>query len=167
MHEAAKKDNVDLKIVSGVRSFDRQKEIWEGKWEQFSTTVNKKDRALKILEFNAMPMTSRHHWGTDIDINSVVPNDWKTGGKYENVYNWLKTNAKKFNFVQTYTDKTQTNRTGYMEERWHWSYMPVAQKYLKLYNENIKSSDIKGFSGDDQVINIPIIKEYVNGISKQ
>ena len=39
MFEAARKDNVELKIVSGTRNFDEQKAIWERKWNTYSNLV--------------------------------------------------------------------------------------------------------------------------------
>ena len=33
MHAAAKKDGINLQIVSGTRNFEEQKGIWERKWE--------------------------------------------------------------------------------------------------------------------------------------
>ncbi len=72
MFEAAEKDGIALKIISSTRNFDRQKEIWEGKWTRFARDQPAaKDRALKILEYSAMPGASRHHWGTDVDLNDL------------------------------------------------------------------------------------------------
>ena len=31
------------------------------------------------MNYSAMPTASRHHWGTDVDINSVDPEDFETG----------------------------------------------------------------------------------------
>ncbi|CAA6807981.1 MAG: Peptidase M15, partial [uncultured Thiotrichaceae bacterium] len=79
MHAAAQKDGIKLVIKSATRNFNYQKGIWERKW----TGARKVDgqnlsrsmpdhtrRALKILENSSMPGSSRHHWGTDIDLNS-------------------------------------------------------------------------------------------------
>ncbi|HMR43740.1 MAG TPA: M15 family metallopeptidase, partial [Saprospiraceae bacterium] len=82
MREAALKDGIELKILSATRNFNRQKTIWEAKWngsrlvenQDLSKTIpNPEKRALKILEYSSMPGTSRHHWGTDIDLNSLEP----------------------------------------------------------------------------------------------
>jgi len=77
MQAAAKADGISLVIKSATRPFAHQKRIWEGKWnggrlvggKDLSKTIPfGKDRALKILEYSSMPGTSRHHWGTDIDM---------------------------------------------------------------------------------------------------
>ncbi len=70
MYNAAKKDGVNLKIISGTRNFYAQKAIWNRKWQKYEA-LSPKDRALKILEYSSMPGTSRHHWGTDIDLNNL------------------------------------------------------------------------------------------------
>ena len=79
MRTKAKKDGVYLNIVSATRTFNRQKNIWERKWtgkrkvagKNLSRAIpNHTKRAKEILKYSAMPGTSRHHWGTDIDIYS-------------------------------------------------------------------------------------------------
>jgi len=163
MCEAAAKDSISLKIVSGTRNFSEQKRIWENKWQRerayFQTP---KETALKILEYSSMPSTSRHHWGTDVDINSVESAYFKSE-KGAAEYSWLLKNANRFGFFQTYTSK-ENGRTGYSMEEWHWSYFPLAENYLDRYNDHIVSSDINGFMGCETAIEIDIIKNYVNGI---
>ena len=129
MENAAKKENINLKIISGTRNFNHQKRIWNYKWKEKYKNVSLDKRALKILEYSSMPSTSRHHWGTDIDLNSLN-NSYFSSGKGLTAYNWLIKNAAKFGFYQPYTSK-QNGRTGYNEEKWHWSYLPLSSIYLK------------------------------------
>ncbi len=49
-----------------------------------------------------MPQASRHHWGTDVDINSVEPEYFESGQGLKE-YTWLQENAWKFGFCQPYT----------------------------------------------------------------
>lgn len=163
MHDAAKKDGVTLIIISGTRNFIEQKGIWEGKWVKFITSMDSLSAAKKILLYSSMPSTSRHHWGTDIDINSLN-NNYFTSGKGLKEYEWLKKNASKFGFCQVYTDKTTSKRTGYEMEKWHWSYLPIAKTYLKKYNEIITYKDINGFTGSYLAPKLRAIEDYVNGI---
>jgi LAS superfamily LD-carboxypeptidase LdcB len=163
MHEAAKKDGINFVIISGTRNFTDQKAIWENKWSrEILTHKTPKATALKILEYSSMPSTSRHHWGTDIDINSLVSSYFKTGKGAEE-YAWLVKNAKKYGFYQTYTPKDK-GRTGYAVEEWHWSYFPLSHKYLEQYNLKISNKDIVGFTGCETAAEIDIVKNYVNGI---
>lgn len=163
MHSAAAKDGINLIILSGTRNFNEQKAIWERKWNRFNN-LEPKARINKIMEYSSMPSTSRHHWGTDIDLNSLN-NNYFDSGTGKKIYDWLTENAKRFGFHQVYTNKSD-GRTGYNLERWHWSYFPLAESYLKYYNSNINYEDISGFSGSEYAQELNIITNYVNGISK-
>ena len=112
-----------------------------------------------------MPSTSRHHWGTDIDINSLEPSYFESGqGKRE--YDWLVKNADRFGFCQVYTDFNNKDRdSGYLNEAWHWSYIPKAKVYLEEYNKRINYNDINGFMGSNLADDLSMISDYVNGIS--
>lgn len=162
MHSLAKKNGINLTVISGTRSFYQQKGIWERKWNKYKK-LKPIDRAKKILEFSSMPTTSRHHWGTDLDLNNLNNSYFETGrGKKE--YEWLCQNANDFGFYQVYTNKNN-GRMGYNLEKWHWSYLPLASNYLNYYNNNITYSDINGFKGSELASKLKIITDYVNGIS--
>jgi len=164
MHSAANTDGIELKILSGTRNFKSQKAIWERKWEKYKS-IEPTERALKILEYSSMPSTSRHHWGTDIDINNLN-NSYFNSGKGLKEYQWLKANANSFGFYQVYTNKDD-NRTGYNLEKWHWSYLPLASNYLEFYNNNITIDNINGFNGFEQAQKLNVINVYVNGIAQK
>jgi len=164
MKKAAKKDGLNLNIVSSFRSFYEQKYIWDIKWKKNEDTLDI-NKAKFILEYSAMPGTSRHHWGTDIDINSVeVEYFEKAEGKL--VYQWLKQNAPKYGFFQPYTKIDEKRPTGYFEEKWHWSYQPIAEKCLQAYQEKITFQDFYGFAGANLAQKLNIIEDYVFGIAK-
>ena len=166
MKSAAKKDGISLIIVSGARNYYSQKSIWERKFKNNeSKGLNPLENARKILRYSSMPSTSRHHWGTDIDINSLEPSYFESGrGKRE--YNWLVNNADRFGFCQVYTDFNNMDRdSGYQNEAWHWSYTPKANIFLKEYNKRINYSDISGFMGSNLADDLSMISDYVNGIS--
>ena len=80
MATAAKSDGITLKIISAFRSYYHQASIWNRKWngntkvdgnDLSKTESNPIARAMVILKYSSMPGTSRHHWGTDIDMNSL------------------------------------------------------------------------------------------------
>ena len=166
LKSAAKKDGISLIIVSGARNYYSQKSIWERKFKNNrSKGLNPLENARKILRYSSMPSTSRHHWGTDIDINSLEPSYFESGrGKRE--YDWLVNNADRFGFCQVYTDFNNKDRdSGYQNEAWHWSYTPKANIFLKEYNKRINYSDINGFMGSELAKDLSMISDYVNGIS--
>jgi len=162
MYDAAKNDDVFLKIMSATRNFDEQKEIWNAKWLRYND-LSPKERVKKILEYSSMPTTSRHHWGTEIDLN-MSNNGYFGSGEGKKSFEWLHKNAANFGFHQVYTSQ-KNGRTGYHLEKWHWSYLPLSKKYLDFYNKNISYKDIIGFKGSKFARERKMIKNYVNGIS--
>jgi D-alanyl-D-alanine carboxypeptidase len=173
MYAAAKADGITLTIRSATRNFYRQKEIWEGKWnggrkvggKDLSRTVpNHKERALTILLYSSMPGTSRHHWGTDMDLNAFE-NDYFKSGQGLKEYEWLVANGPTYGFCQPYTEKGADRPDGYEEERWHWSYIPLAKKYLAAYGNQINLAMIEGFDGAETATEISVIEKYVFGIN--
>ena len=161
MRDSALRDGITLTIVSATRNFDRQKQIWDRKWQ--NTQGNDSTKVRSIMRYSSMPGTSRHHWGTDLDFISVEPDYW-THGEGLRIYNWLCANAHKFGFFQPYT--ADPSRTGYAEERWHWSYAPLSKPYLEAYRQKITAEDITGFCGSYLVDSLGIIQSHVFGISE-
>ena len=166
LHEAAAQEGIDLNIVSATRSFNHQKRIWEGKWKRTQYMGwSDFEKAQDIMTYSSMPGTSRHHWGTDLDFVSLN-NDYFESGKGLITYTWLVENGPEFGFSQTYTSKN-TGRTGYEEEKWHWSYLPLSHLYLQSYLELMSTEDIKGFSGHRVADSLRVIPHYVNGIDSE
>lgn len=166
MFEAAKLDGIHLTILSSTRNFSYQKGIWERKWNSavFSAYEPGKDRAKHIMNYSAMPGTSRHHWGTDIDLN-VLNNQSLSEGKGKRIYDWLKSNAARFGFCQVYSAKGPNRPAGYEEEKWHWSFLPLAKGYTSDYGKLIKPEDINGFLGCESFKELTVIPNYVLGIN--
>lgn len=163
MYDAAKKEGIRLTIISATRNFDYQKGIWEKKWlrEKYKGWSDF-DKVKDILSYSSMPGTSRHHWGTDVDFNSVDPKFFASG-EGKKLYDWLLIHASEYGFAQTYTHK-KSGRTGYEEEKWHWSYMPLASEMLKDYNTRVKYEDLHGFHGAEQADDLKVFETFVNGI---
>lgn len=161
MAEEAKKSEINLKIISGTRNFFEQKGIWERKWNNLSGLTDI-EKAKKILEFSSMPSTSRHHWGTEIDVNNLN-NSYFSKGQGLKEYTWLVENADKFGFFQPYTSKNN-GRTGYNEEKWHWSFKPISYQCLKVFKDSISHEDINDFLGHNTAPKIDVIPNYVDGI---
>lgn len=174
MHKAAQADNIQLIIRSALRNFDYQKSIWERKWTgQTILTGNINateihdpvERAREILKFSSMPGTSRHHWGTDIDMNSFN-NTYFESGRGKKEFDWLQENASRFGFCRSYTEKTDNGRaTGYEEEKWHWSYTPLSKIMLKDAQHLLKDSQISGFLGSETATKLSVVENYILGVN--
>ncbi len=167
MYEAALADNVKLVITSGHRTFVEQVCEWQLRWNNPGTDMafpNDIEKARFVLQYRAMPGTSRHHWGTDIDLNSFKLSYFETE-EGQAVYNWLTKNAATYGFYQSYTPLDEKRPAGYQEEKWHWSYKPLARGMLSKYLELISTDDIGGFKGDVAARKLPLIAEWVCGIN--
>jgi len=173
MAEAAAAHGYKLRIVSAFRSFEDQRQIWDDKWTGKTLVDRKrlqnshpdpKARAVKILEYSSMPGTSRHHWGTDFDFNSLN-NAYFRSGEGKRTYDWLTQHAAEYGFCQPYTARGEDRPTGYEEEKWHWSYMPVASWYLQQYPVDVGYERLTGFQGSDAAKDIDVIANYVQGIN--
>lgn len=144
-----KKKIPPIKPISAFRSYSDQKGIWDNKFtgqRKMKKSVEGKSPEEKvkiILEYSSAPATSRHHWGTDIDINALDNSYFEENGEGAVLYKWLQANAEKYGFCQPYTPYHERNNQGYFQENWHWSYAPVSQKLVrewkKLYEEKGKS----------------------------
>ena len=172
MRKAALLDGIKIKVVSGFRDFERQKQIWNRKFKKFTTENNLSDLdAIKeIIRFSTIPGTSRHHWGTEIDVidedfknekNLLISNKYEEGGIFEKLKKWMDNNSQKFGFYLTYDNNI--NRKGFEYEPWHYSYLPESKRYLKSFLkidivEIISKVDIKG----KELFNEKIISDYIN-----
>ena len=141
LYRAFRKEHprVRFVIVSSTRSFYSQKRIWERKWKGKTRVEGKylprthRDpyrRGLFILRYSSMPGTSRHHWGTDVDITNFN-NGYFEKGQGATLFRWLEKNAGRFGFCRPYT---AGRKRGYQEEKWHWSYRPLSRIFLSEWN---------------------------------
>lgn len=174
MHQAAQQAGVNLVIKSATRNFGYQKGIWEGKWTGKrpvnganlpAAVKDPKQRALKILQYSAMPGSSRHHWGTDIDLNAFE-NSYFERGAGKKVYTWLQANAANYGFCQPYTKKGQGRNSGYNEEKWHWSYKKRSQAYTEQARQLLNNGMFNDFQGADTARSVDILGNYILGIDK-
>lgn len=168
MAQAAQEEGIVLRVLSATRSFTHQKGIWERKWKErtraYPDTVR---RAQSILEYSAMPGASRHHWGTDVDLNSLKNEDFEVGGPHERVYVWLRQNAHCFGFCQPYTPLGANRPMGYREEKWHWSYLPLAALMLQQYADQVTDSALTGFAGAKTAATLKVVKNYVAAVDAE
>ena len=170
MEEEAKKEGIHLVIVSATRNFEIQKKIWENKWngkvivegKNLTTVKDPVERAKIILHYSSMPGSSRHHWGTDMDLNSLE-NPYFESGIGLKTYLWLQAHASQYGFCQPFTSKSN-GRTGYEEEKWHWSYLPLSKGLLESYISGVHYEDFSRFAGSETASKIGLIENYVMGV---
>ena len=144
MRAAALKDSIVIKVVSSFRDYATQKRIWNRKYKRFTAEGMPPEAAIeKIIEYSTLPGTSRHHWGTDIDLvlgdievegDVLLEEHFHQSGPYEKLRLWMERNASTFGFILVYTNEEE--RKGFHYEPWHYSYAPLSISYLKRYSEN-------------------------------
>jgi LAS superfamily LD-carboxypeptidase LdcB len=182
MQKMASDDGIDLQIASSFRSLERQLSIWNAKWRGERTLfsldgkvldpkqLDEQERLDAILTWSALPGSSRHHWGTDIDVMDkqavikwgqpfeLVPEEYAEGGPCYELSSWLVFHAKKFDFIFPYKSYTG----GVAAEPWHLSYAPLSSHLSQQITHDflyavINSLDIEGKNSILQ--NLPMIIE--------
>jgi LAS superfamily LD-carboxypeptidase LdcB len=142
MQEAAQADGIVIKIVSSYRSFTKQASIFEKKYHLYTDDegMEPMDAIDKIIEYSTIPGTSRHHWGTDIDIidgnhktkgDVLVPGKFTSGGPFEDLKKWMDAHSEECGFYLVYTN--DPNRKGFKYEPWHYSYAPLSVPMLTTF----------------------------------
>ena len=178
MREAALEEGIEIEIVSAYRSYERQKFIWNRKfYSNAKKGISPKENINKIIEYSTLPGTSRHHWGTDIDIidgkkpkegDLLLEEKFHENGPYVRLREWMEKNANRFGFYLPYTDSPK--REGFNYEPWHYSFAPLSipmlEEYLKLDLINLLTpNDLSGKSCIDEKFLESYINENVLGIN--
>lgn len=143
MRAAALKDRINIEVVSSYRSYEHQTKIWTRKYKRYiADSLSPTNAINKIIEYSTIPGTSRHHWGTDIDIidanverpESVLQTShFENNGVFVNLKKWMDAHANEFGFYLVYTDIA--SRKGFKYEPWHYSYKPISKKMLQQYQK--------------------------------
>jgi len=111
---AAAKDGVKLKIISGFRSVQYQKNLFE-------RAVKRRGSKQNAAKFVAPPGHSEHHTGRAVDLGDInAPGtDLKESFEKTSAYKWLQKNAGKYGFKLSFL---KDNPQGIAYEPWHWCY---------------------------------------------
>ena len=152
----ARNAGFELSIASSFRPFYRQLAIWNGKAAGSRPIHDDQGRLISIerlsrteqlhaiLRYSAMPGTSRHHWGTDLDVydSAAVPSEYPlqlspdevaTGGVFDGLHCWLDARlaaGESHGFFRPYGK----DRGGVAPERWHLSYAPLSVACAAQFN---------------------------------
>ena len=144
MQVAAAYEGFNLQAASSWRGFERQLAIWNGKWRGERPLLDADNQPLDalqlddmerlhaILRWSALPGTSRHHWGTDLDIYdpdclpagtrlALEPWEYEAGGWFADLGEWLGDHMSDFGFFLPYA-KPLDAAQGVAYEPWHISF---------------------------------------------
>lgn len=185
LQQAAKQAGFNLQPASTYRDFERQKMIWNAKFNGERkvhddngcaldlTCLDDWQKCQAILRWSAVPGASRHHWGTEIDIFDpdllpegqklmLEPWEYQTGGYFQRLTNWLLVNAEQFGFYFPFMED-HGKQIGL--EPWHISYFPIAEQYERSLSPEIlqiawESEDVAGKCSLSQHID-DVFKHYI------
>lgn len=158
LQQAAKNAGFNLQPASTFRDFERQKLIWNAKFNGERKVHDDKGNAIEleslsdwqkcqaILRWSAVPGASRHHWGTEIDFFDpemlpagkklmLEPWEYQTGGYFQRLTNWLLANAETFGFYFPFMPENNEGKLIGVEP-WHISYFPIAELYQQQFATN-------------------------------
>ena len=145
----------DPLVVSGFRSFERQRTIWNrkalgerplldsrGERELDIAQLSPEEVVFAILRWSALPGASRHHWGTDFDVvdagampadyqPQLTPQEVADDGLFGPFHCWLDRQIARGESYGLFRPYAQ-DRGGIAPERWHLSYAPRARELEQL-----------------------------------
>lgn len=128
MFTEAKTNGIELYAVSGYRSYERQRIIFDAEV--------KKSGEEKATQVVAVPGNSEHQSGLAMDISAKSADLGLTESFGEtNEGKWLAANAHKYGFILRYP-KGKESITGYQYEPWHFRYVGVSAAQT-IFEKNI------------------------------
>jgi LAS superfamily LD-carboxypeptidase LdcB len=157
----------DLAVASGFRSVERQCQIWNAKALGLRPVLDDAGVPLEvgcldpealmfaILRWSALPGTSRHHWGTDIDVydRAALPTGQslqltlaECQGPFAPFHQWL--NAQLAQPDAQFFRPYKAPFGGVAPEPWHLSFAPRAAVYQRALGKDplyelVQSLDIE------------------------
>lgn len=113
MIDDAEDDDIELRIISAYRSFERQQELKSGYVVTYGAgTAN---------QFSAEQGYSEHQLGTTVDFTTPELGINYTNFATTEAYEWLLDNAHEYGFVLSYPEGNQF----YQYEPWHWRFVGI------------------------------------------
>ncbi len=157
--DAAERAGFAMRLASAFRSFDRQLAIWNAKASGARPVLDSNGVPLDvaaldeaalvhaILRWSALPGSSRHHWGTDVDVYDarglsngqtlqLTRAETEAGGPFAAFHRWLDeylASAQNPGFFRPY----DRDRGGVAPEPWHLSYAPLANPYARAMTPEV------------------------------
>jgi D-alanyl-D-alanine carboxypeptidase len=139
MFDEAKNQGINLYGVSGYRSADRQKQIFDNRVQA--------EGEVSAREYVALPGESEHQTGLAMDVGRLEGNFGQSKeGK------WLRDNAHNFGFILRYPEgKEHITKINY--EPWHFRYVGI-NPAKEIYES--------GLTLEEYIEDIPVYKEKLS-----
>lgn len=182
LSEKAAHEGFRLRVESGWRPFERQLSIWNRKargelplLDSRGTPIDAQtlaplERMWAILKWSALPGTSRHHWGTDLDVvdSAAVPPDYEiqltpaevnAGGPFAPMHAWLDRQIQE-GTAEGFFRPFQPNHGCIQPERWHLSHAPSA----RLFQNNLNEKVLRELLAESNIELLPSILTHLDSI---
>jgi hypothetical protein len=140
-------------------------------------TLSGDERVSAILKWSALPGTSRHHWGTEIDVFDqaavpegyrvqLLPEEFSPGGVFGRLALWLDAHLERFGFFRPY----DTDRGGVSPEPWHISFAQVSSEAqsgltVDVVANAIADADLMGREFVEKRLS-DILRQYVANVAE-
>ena len=138
--QKAKNAGINLKIISGYRSFGEQSSLKGAYTVTYGTGANK---------FSADQGYSEHQLGTALDFTTFELGSNFADFDKSDAYKWFLENAYKYGFIISYPK----GNAYYQYEPWHWRFVGK-QLAERLHEENQNFYDLDQRQIDTYLINI-------------
>lgn len=127
--EDAEDDGIDLRVLSGYRSFDTQASLKYNYLVTYGSGAN---------TFSADQGYSEHQLGTTVDFTTPdLGSNLSTSFDQTEAFKWLDKNAYKYGFVMSYPK----DNSYYQYEPWHWRF--VSRDLADyLHNKDLEFYDV-------------------------
>lgn len=128
MYEDAKKEGLEIAVVSAYRSYEDQKEIYDYYFSKYDE--------LTASRLVSIPGCSEHQLGLSVDLTSKdIIGDEDSFFVDTPEYRWVIKHAHEYGFILRYPDD-KTSITGTTNEPWHFRYVGTELAEV-LYKENL------------------------------
>lgn len=139
--ENAEEDGIDLRVLSGYRSFNTQASLKYNYTVTYGSGAN---------TFSADQGYSEHQLGTTVDFTTpALGSNLNTAFDQTEAFKWLDNNAYKYGFTMSYPK----GNSYYQYEPWHWRFVSIDlarylhKKEINFYNMEQREIDkyLQGF----------------------
>ena len=136
----ARNDGIVLNLISGFRTYEGQRNLFNNKVNQYRNAGYSTEKAKELAaQYVAPPGTSEHLTGLAVDLISTnwysYNKDLNSGFEKTKEFEWLYNNCAKYGFCLRYP-KDKVSITGYSYEPWHYRYVGV-EAATEIMNKKI------------------------------
>lgn len=128
MEEAARKDGINLIVLSAYRSIEDQQYLF------FEVKKERGQDSSTRAEVSAPPGYSEHHTGYAMDVGDASNPDTHLKPEFESTaaFAWLRDNATHYDFEMSFP---KDNPQGISYEPWHWRFVGNQESLETFYKQ--------------------------------